>query len=62
MNSTSFNPTHFFGTNNNSSAKEKNRSTLLSKIKKNKPEIIAWGLFFGVGVAYFAATLLIALY
>jgi hypothetical protein len=42
--------------------KKKNRSTLLSKIKKNKPEIIAWGLFFGVGVAYFVATLLIALY
>ncbi|MBL7898417.1 MAG: hypothetical protein JNJ99_07770 [Crocinitomicaceae bacterium] len=61
MNSTSFNLTQLLGSKNDSSAKEKNRKSVLTKIKKNKPEIIAWTLFFGVGVAYFVATLIIAI-
>ncbi|MBK9192402.1 MAG: hypothetical protein IPM77_13345 [Crocinitomicaceae bacterium] len=61
MNSTLFTQTLLFGTKNGSSAKEKNRKSVITKIKKRKPEIIAWALFFGVGVAYFISTLIIAI-
>lgn len=46
--------------NNRSTRNQYYRRQIKLKFQNKRAEIIAWALFFGVGVSYFAASLILA--